>query len=332
MPNGQETIQGIPLPDGEWVYSERFLQALDAAARMHGAQRRKGSDIPYLSHLLGTCSIAMEYGADEDEAIAALLHDAIEDVRPTEAARQAVALFGPRVLAIVVGCSDSDTHPRPPWRERKERYIAHLAEADASVLLVSASDKLHNARAILADLRRIGVKVWDIFNASRDDQLWYYRSLVEAFRANPDHDAELIGELDWAVAQIERFAGARFQQSRELPDDHQTSDMELSEGVPIDEPAMLIRIAQLWDPSMSDDELYDATRGHWKVGPRRDRAELALAVAKGVVREVFVIESWHRAGTTRSVTEITPTHRRIAGSSSAIAPPMRCARSMSAAR
>ena len=209
MPNGPETIQVIPLPDGESLYSERFLQALDAAARMHGAQRRKGSDIPYVSHLLGTCSIAMQYGADEDESIAALLHDAIEDVRPTDSARQAVAFFGRRVLAIVEGCTDADTHPRPPWRERKERYIAHLAEADASILLVSASDKLHNARAILADLRRVGDKVWDRFTASRDETIWYYRSLVDAFRANPEHDPELIAELDRTVAEIEQLAGRR---------------------------------------------------------------------------------------------------------------------------
>src|SRR6185503_6719440 len=107
------------------LYSERLIDALGVAARLHAAQQRKGSDIPYLSHLLGTCSIALEYGADEDEAIAALLHDAIED------ARAAVAGFGARVLAIVEGCTDSDTHPKPPWRERKERYVAHVADADA---------------------------------------------------------------------------------------------------------------------------------------------------------------------------------------------------------
>ena len=103
MPNGDGGLQGIPMPDGEWAYSHRFLRALDAAARMHAAQRRKGSGVPYISHLLGTCAIAMEYGADEDEAIAALLHDAIEDVTPTEQAHQAVAYSGERVLAIVEG-------------------------------------------------------------------------------------------------------------------------------------------------------------------------------------------------------------------------------------
>ncbi len=191
------------MPDGEWAYSHRFLLALDAAATMHAAQRRKGSGVPYISHLLGTCAIAMEYGADEDEAIAALLHDAIEDVRPTEQARQAVAYFGERVFAIVEGCTDSDTHPKKPWRERKERYIAHLAAADASVLLVAGADKLHNARSLLIDLRRIGDKVWSRFNAGREESLWFYRSVVAAMRGNPAHNAALVDELERTVAEID---------------------------------------------------------------------------------------------------------------------------------
>jgi GTP pyrophosphokinase len=191
------------MPDGEWAYSHRFLLALDAAATMHAAQRRKGSGVPYISHLLGTCAIAMEYGADEDEAIAALLHDAIEDVRPTEQARQAVAYFGERVFAIVEGCTDSDTHPKKPWRERKERYIAHLAAADASVLLVAGADKLHNARSLLIDLRRIGDKVWSRFNAGREESLWFYRSVVAAMRGNPANNAALVDELERTVAEID---------------------------------------------------------------------------------------------------------------------------------
>ena len=196
----------IPLPSEPWLYSERLIQALEAAALMHAAQRRKGSDIPYLAHLIGTCAIALEYGADEEEAIAALLHDAIEDVTPTEAARAAVAGFGPRVLRIVEGCTDTDQHPKPPWRPRKEAYLRHLAGADASVLLVSASDKLHNARSVVADLRTVGDAVWDRFTASREESLWYYRALVAAFRANPAHRPELIDELSRTVTEMERLA------------------------------------------------------------------------------------------------------------------------------
>jgi (p)ppGpp synthase/HD superfamily hydrolase len=188
-------------------YSDRLIEALAVAARLHATQRRKGSDVPYLSHLLGTCAIAMEYGAGEDEAIAALLHDTIEDVEPVEKARAAVAAFGARVLHIVEGCTDSDEHPKPPWRDRKERYLAHVAEADAGILLVSAADKLHNVRSIAADLRRHGAATWDRFTGGRDGTLWYYRALVGAFRANPAHAAELVGELDRAVSDMEALAG-----------------------------------------------------------------------------------------------------------------------------
>jgi (p)ppGpp synthase/HD superfamily hydrolase len=189
------------------LYSSRLIDALGVAARLHAMQRRKGSEIPYLAHLLGTCSIALDYGADEDEAIAALLHDAIEDVQPTEDARAAVARFGERVLHIVEGCTDSDQHPKPPWQARKQAYVDHLADADASVLLVSSADKLHNARSVVADLRRHGEATWDRFTGGRDGSMWYYRALVAAFRANPAHHAALMNELDRVVIEMETLAG-----------------------------------------------------------------------------------------------------------------------------
>ena len=203
--------RGWPLPAQPWRYSDRIIVAMAAAAQIHATQVRKGTTIPYLSHLLGTCSIAFEYGACENEAIAALLHDAIEDGRPTEAAVTAVRGFGPEVLRIVQGCTDSDAHPRPPWRERKEAYLAHLAEADRSILLVSASDKLHNARSIVRDLRPLGANLWARFGPTKDEILWYYRSLVTAFRANGAHTPDLIDELDRTVSEMERLAvvGAR---------------------------------------------------------------------------------------------------------------------------
>ena len=190
----------------EPLYSERLIDALGVAARLHAGQRRKGSDIPYLSHLLGTCGIALDYGAREDEAIAALLHDVIEDVQPTAEARAAVAAFGPEVLRIVEGCTDSDTHPKPPWRERKEAYVARVADDDGPILLVSAADKLHNSRSIVSDLRRFGNATWDRFKGRRDGSLWYYRALVDAFRANPAHLPELVDELDQAVTEMESLA------------------------------------------------------------------------------------------------------------------------------
>ena len=187
-------------------HGSRLIEALGVAARLHARQLRKGTDIPYLSHLLGTCSIALEYGTDEDEAIAALLHDAIEDVQPTEEARAAVAEFGERVLHIVEGCTDSDSHPKPPWQARKQAYVAHVREADASVLLVSAADKLHNARSVVADLRRYGPSTWERFNGGRDGSLWYYRALVDAFCANPVHRPDLVEELDRVVREMEALA------------------------------------------------------------------------------------------------------------------------------
>lgn len=160
--------------------------------------------LPNVSHLLGTCAIALEFSANEDQAIAALLHDAIEDIEPTEEARAAVATFGPEVLHIVEACTDADTHPKP-WRERKVAYITRLATEDGAALLVSASDKLHNARAIVGDLHRLGPALWDRFNAD-SDRPWYYRSLVTAFRSNPEHQPALIDELDRTVTEMERLA------------------------------------------------------------------------------------------------------------------------------
>jgi GTP pyrophosphokinase len=183
-----------------------MLRALAAAAQIHATQKRKGTDIPYLSHLLGTCSIALDYGANENEAIAALLHDVIEDGVPTEAAKKAVASFGRKVSRIVEGCTESDTHPKPPWRERKQAYLLRIATGGNSVLLVSASDKLHNARSIVRDLRTDGEEVWDRFNAPKDDILWYYGSLVKAYRANPEANRALVGELARTVAAMKTMA------------------------------------------------------------------------------------------------------------------------------
>lgn len=200
---------GVPLPARPWQYSDRLLRAMAVAAQIHGTQVRKHTTIPYLSHLLGACSIALDYGATEDEAIAALLHDAIEDGRPTAAARATVWSFGDEVGRIVEGCTDADTHPNPPWRERKEAYVARLATEDRPVLLVSASDKLHNARSIVRDLSGVGEAVWERFSVPKADTLWYYRSLVTTFRCNPAHTPALIDELDRTVTEMARLASAR---------------------------------------------------------------------------------------------------------------------------
>src|SRR5919202_957739 len=148
--------------------TRRFEEALTFAARLHSAQVRKGTTVPYVSHLLAVAAVALEHGADEDEAIAALLHDAVEDQGGAATREEIRRRFGDRVAEIVDGCTDAETTPKPPWRERKERYVSHIASAPPSVRLVSAADKLHNARSILADLRTCGEGVWDRFRGGKE--------------------------------------------------------------------------------------------------------------------------------------------------------------------
>ncbi len=142
------------------LLTRRFEEALSFAARLHEQQKRKGTDIPYVSHLLAVAAIVLEDGGDEDEAVAALLHDAVEDQGGKATLQVIRKRFGDRVAGIVAGYTDSDETPKPPWRERKEKYIAHLRHAPHEVLRVSVADKLHNARAILRDLRKHGERLW----------------------------------------------------------------------------------------------------------------------------------------------------------------------------
>lgn len=176
--------------------SPRFVEAVAYAAEVHARQVRKQTRIPYLSHLLGVSSIALEHGADEDEAIAALLHDVIEDHGPAH--REPIRhRFGDRVLEIVLGCTDAEGEPKPPWKERKLRYVAHLADATASIHLVSASDKLHNLRSIVRDYRTDGESLWPRFRAGRDGTLWYYAELARSLtKAPPALRVELQVALD----------------------------------------------------------------------------------------------------------------------------------------
>jgi (p)ppGpp synthase/HD superfamily hydrolase len=184
--------------------SPKFEEALVYATQAHGDQTRKKTGIPYIAHILGVTAIALEYGADETEAIGALLHDVVEDCGGAERLRDIERKFGQAAAKIVDSCTDTDETPKPPWRERKEKYIAHVASADAATILVSASDKLHNARAILRDLRVHGDGVFDRFNGKKEGTLWYYRSLVTAFREHGQ--SELVDELDRVVVEIERLA------------------------------------------------------------------------------------------------------------------------------
>jgi len=183
--------------------SPRFDDALSYANRLHAGQPRKGSDIPYIAHLLAVTAIVLDYGGTEDEAIAALLHDAIEDQGGAPTREEIRRRFGEQVVVIVDGCTDAETIPKPPWRERKEAYVAHIGDASRSVRLVSAADKLHNVRSILADYRQVRDEVWKRFTGERDGTLWYYRALADAFRAV--EPSPLVEELDRAVRELEHL-------------------------------------------------------------------------------------------------------------------------------
>ena len=183
--------------------TDRFDRALLYATTVHGGHIRKGTTIPYISHLLLVTGLVLEHGGTEDEAIAALLHDAVEDGGGKPRLEDIRVRFGSVVAEIVEGCSDTDKTPKPPWRERKEAYLAHLTDAPAPVRLVSASDKLANVRSIIQDYRAVGEPLWSRFNADRVNLLWYYRALADAFnRLGP---ASVARELDESVKELERL-------------------------------------------------------------------------------------------------------------------------------
>ena len=190
------------------AFSHRFEDALVYAHQLHARQKRKGTPTPYIGHLLAVASIVIENGGTEDEAIAALLHDAIEDQGGLKTREEIRLRFGNNVTAIVDGCTDADQWPKPPWRKRKEDYIAHLAHASKSVQLVSLADKLHNARTILQDYRAIGEALWKRFNGGREGTLWYYRTLVNVFRQI--ESTPLVDEFDRVVSELERLASNPF--------------------------------------------------------------------------------------------------------------------------
>ena len=201
------------------VFHPKFEEALSFVSRLHAEQVRKETDIPYISHLIGVAGLVLEHGGNQDEAIAALLHDAIEDHGPgysggPNSLRKEIRIrFGKRVLEIVEGCTDAETSPKPPWRERKEKYIAHVAKAShpypSEVLqelylsLAYCADKIHNARAILTDLRIMGDALWPRFNGGKEGTLWYYRALATAFEEAGD--TPLVDEFARVVSEIEEL-------------------------------------------------------------------------------------------------------------------------------
>jgi (p)ppGpp synthase/HD superfamily hydrolase len=183
------------------MFSGRFNQALGYAGRLHARQTRKRTDRPYIGHLLSVASIVIEYGGDEEMAIAALLHDAVEDQGGMPRLREIRRKFGKRVAHIVDGCTDAYTEPKPPWMERKRSYVARLAGESAEVRLVSAADKLSNVRETLHDVRAHGNAVFDRLAGKKEGTLWYYQALVHEFRKKENNS--LVEELGRAVTELE---------------------------------------------------------------------------------------------------------------------------------
>ena len=180
--------------------SSRYEAALVMATQLHASQKRKGTSIPYVSHLLAVSSLVLEHGGSEDQAIAALLHDAVEDHGGFPTLEKIRDNFGDAVADIVDHCTDAYEEPKPEWRLRKEEYVASIAGKPLDAALVSCADKLHNARSILSDLRSLGDELWGRFTGGKEGTLWYYQSLAAAF--NDTLSNSLSEELKRTVNEI----------------------------------------------------------------------------------------------------------------------------------
>lgn len=180
------------------LLTEKFDQALVYANSIHRQQIRKGTDIPYMSHLMSVAALTLEHGGDEDQAIAALLHDAAEDCGGQERLNDIRDKFGDDVADMVADCTDSWTDPKPEWRIRKEAYIASIATKPERSLLVTLADKTHNARAIISDLNDVGAELWNRFSAERHEIIWYYEALASALEERIN--IQLVGELKRCTA------------------------------------------------------------------------------------------------------------------------------------
>lgn len=188
------------------ILSDRFLAALDFALETHQGGARKGTEIPYFSHLLQVSGLVLEFGGTEDEAIGALLHDAAEDEGGEETLAEILRRFGPQVESIVRQNSDSittDKDSKAPWLERKTQYIAGIVDKTPDALLVSICDKIHNARSLNQDTRSLGPTHWNRFNATKEDSLWYYQSLATEFGKRVVDDKRLASAVETLKLEVD---------------------------------------------------------------------------------------------------------------------------------
>jgi (p)ppGpp synthase/HD superfamily hydrolase len=186
------------------MLTERFQDAFAYAARVHGNQRKKGTDVPYLAHLMDVAALVLMNDGHEVQAIAALLHDAAEDAGGRDRLADIRRRFGDAVAEIVEGCSDTFDDPKPPWLERKKAYIDHLPQASPATRLVSAADKLANVRVLIADVKAHGEGIWDRFNGKKEGTVWYYRAVANVFLSHGPHP--LAERLDEEVRELEQLA------------------------------------------------------------------------------------------------------------------------------
>lgn len=191
--------------DGDRL-SPRFQLALGYALRAHSGHTRKGTGVPYFAHLAGVMSLVLEAGGDQEQAVAALLHDAVEDRGGRERLEEIRERFGERVARIVAGCTQGSGEGEDAWDERRRRYVESLPEKEEDVLLVSAADKLHNARAMLRDVRLVGDELFDRFGAPKEEVLGYYRGLRDGFRAS-ELESWLVDEMARTVDELLQEAG-----------------------------------------------------------------------------------------------------------------------------
>jgi (p)ppGpp synthase/HD superfamily hydrolase len=205
----------------------RLQRAFRYAAEKHAGQTRKQTAVPYLSHLMAVASLVLEAGGDEDMAIAALLHDVVEDCGGMPRLREVRGQFGARVAKIVEGCTDSFGEPKAEWVERKRDYLRELKHADAETRLVSASDKLHNVRTILADYRRDGESIWERFTGRKEGTLWYYRALSDEYQRRGSN--RNTRELEIAVAQLESAVAKK--QSRQSKGSHKKGSNKKAKAI-----------------------------------------------------------------------------------------------------
>lgn len=185
------------------ILTEKFELALVYATRLHAHQVRKVDGTPYIAHLLSVAALVIEAGGNEAEAIAALLHDSLEDQGGEQTQAEIRQQFGEEVLDIIKGCTESEEIPKPPWMERKQRYLHQLQTASPSVRLVSLADKLHNARSLLASLHKYGEEAWTYFKAGKASKIWFYQALLSIYRTT--NQPWMVEELERVLLEIERF-------------------------------------------------------------------------------------------------------------------------------